>query len=128
MAVTKWFDNPRHYEVTRDIGELLNKTEYEDDLNLNDGGDEEEPTESDEEFIVEDEDEDFMGEGGSSGRISVGDEGSDDEQASTAGEGYASGDKMQGSSTASHILSDNSTTEKRRKSGISDHSLHVRIS
>jgi hypothetical protein len=33
-AVRKWFDNPQKYEVTRDIGELLNKTEYEDDLNL----------------------------------------------------------------------------------------------
>lgn len=33
-AVQHWLDNPRHYEVTRDIGELLSRSEYEDGIDL----------------------------------------------------------------------------------------------
>ena len=34
IAVQHWLDNPRHYEVTRDIGELLRRTEYADGIDL----------------------------------------------------------------------------------------------
>jgi len=66
IAVQYWLKNPRHYEVTRDIGELLQSSEYADGIDLSgeneyderdptlldDGHDsEDEPTESDLEFI-----------------------------------------------------------------------------
>jgi hypothetical protein len=52
QAAQNWVDNPRKYEVTRDVG----ASEYMDDLNLNmDGSDAgEDPTTSDEEFVVAD--------------------------------------------------------------------------
>jgi hypothetical protein len=60
-AVQQWLDHPRHYEVTRDIGEsTLRASDYEEDLAsyINPDNDEEDltlpekPTTSDEEFIV----------------------------------------------------------------------------
>jgi hypothetical protein len=47
IAVQHWLDNPRHYEVTRDIGELLRRTKYADGINLSgvdDYDEEEDPT------------------------------------------------------------------------------------
>ncbi|KDR66374.1 hypothetical protein GALMADRAFT_1158727 [Galerina marginata CBS 339.88] len=66
LAVQYWLANPNHQEVHRDIGELLDASKYEDDLDLvreADGSDEE-PTQSDKEFIVDDDDQDLSkGEG-----------------------------------------------------------------
>jgi hypothetical protein len=50
-ALQRLLDNPRKYEVWRDVGELLDATKYADDLNLQDTSDADEPTESDREFI-----------------------------------------------------------------------------
>jgi hypothetical protein len=133
-AVRKWFDNPRKYEVTRDIGELLDKTEYEDDLNLGGCDDEEEPTESDNEFIVQDEDdEDGSIRRGSDSGGSAGDGGvSDDEQVFTVGEGDSSEDEAKACSATSQIPSDKLRVGRRRRlSGdttSSGASLHVSIS
>ncbi|KAF8066954.1 hypothetical protein FPV67DRAFT_1497207 [Lyophyllum atratum] len=58
-AVEYWLDNPRHQGVKRDIGELLHRTEYEDDLDLENQNmdyENEEPTQSDLDFIDDDED------------------------------------------------------------------------
>ena len=49
IAVEYWLANPRHYEVTRDIGELLSSSEYADGIDLTGENDhyEDEPTQSD---------------------------------------------------------------------------------
>jgi len=53
IAVEYWLANPRHYEVTRDIGELLSTSECADDIDLTGENDhcEDEPTQSDLDFI-----------------------------------------------------------------------------
>jgi hypothetical protein len=88
-AAQKWVDNPRKYEVTRDIGERLSASEYDDDLNLNESDDEE--TAYDRQFIVPDsEDEGYDGDGdgdeykSESGEQSQADTSSDGEQSQDA--------------------------------------------
>ncbi|KAJ3750095.1 hypothetical protein DFH05DRAFT_1518254 [Lentinula detonsa] len=67
-AIHLWLKNPRHYEHSRDIGELLSRTEYQDDLDLNwnedchteasdmSNDDDDEANSSDDNFIVSDSD------------------------------------------------------------------------
>ncbi|KAJ3754276.1 hypothetical protein EV360DRAFT_86995 [Lentinula raphanica] len=64
-AVQLWLRNPRHYELNRDLGDRLSRTEYDDDLDLHWNGerspsavssDDDERTLSDNSFIVSDSD------------------------------------------------------------------------
>ncbi|KAG5653816.1 hypothetical protein H0H81_010284 [Sphagnurus paluster] len=52
-AATHWLNNPNHQGVKRDIGELLSCSKYLDDLGQEDAAeyDDEEPTQSDIDFI-----------------------------------------------------------------------------
>ncbi|KAJ7492111.1 hypothetical protein FB451DRAFT_517047 [Mycena latifolia] len=50
-ALQMRLNNPRKYEVWREIGERLDPTKYDDVANLNASSDEDEPTQSDVDFI-----------------------------------------------------------------------------